>query len=195
MTIWRGFAEWTAAGVLVGIDTAMLYPTLLAAIRDVAHPSWRGSAIGVYRLWRDLGYAVGALLAGAIADAFGMDRAIVVVAVITAASGLMVARRMPETHPSSGGADLCDDRVRLAGPHGHIRKSVVLTTSGVKQYSEAGAQGATSPRTGLSSPTCAVICQVHTNLLYARRSGQRAATKGGPSCPSVSSPPGPAFGD
>ena len=75
----------------------MVYPTLLAAIGDVAHPAWRGSAVGVYRLWRDLGYAVGALLAGVLADVFGMGTAIGVVAALTAASGLVVALRMPET--------------------------------------------------------------------------------------------------
>jgi MFS family permease len=75
----------------------MVYPTLLAAIGDVAHPAWRGSAVGVYRLWRDLGYAVGALLAGVLADMFGMGTAIGVVAALTALSGVIVALRMPET--------------------------------------------------------------------------------------------------
>ena len=97
MVVWRGVGPWAAAGVALGIGTAMVYPTLLAAIGDVAHPAWRGSAVGVYRLWRDLGYAVGALLAGALADAFGMEMAIAVVAAITAASGVLVALRMPET--------------------------------------------------------------------------------------------------
>jgi MFS family permease len=78
----------------------MVYPTLLAAIGDVAHPSWRGTAVGIYRLWRDLGYAVGALLAGALADAFGMATAIAAVGVLTAASGVLVAARMPETLPT-----------------------------------------------------------------------------------------------
>lgn len=97
MLLWRGFAPWAASGVALGIGTAMVYPTLLAAIGDVAHPSWRGSAIGVYRLWRDMGYAVGALLAGVVADVFGMGTAIGVVAALTAASGGLVALRMPET--------------------------------------------------------------------------------------------------
>ena len=64
----------------------------------VAHPSWRGSAVGVYRLWRDGGYAVGAVLAGALADVFSMPVAIGVVALLTLASGMVVAVRMPETH-------------------------------------------------------------------------------------------------
>lgn len=97
MVIWRGFVPWIAAGILLGVGTAMVYPTLLAAVGDVAHPSWRGSAIGVYRLWRDLGYAVGALLAGALADRFGMGFAIGTVAALTAMSGVVVAVRMPET--------------------------------------------------------------------------------------------------
>ena len=97
MAAWQGFAPWIASGVALGPGTALVYPTLLAAIGDVAHPAWRGSAVGVYRLWRDLGYAVGALLAGVLADAFGMTASIAVIAAITAGSGLAVAVRMPET--------------------------------------------------------------------------------------------------
>jgi MFS family permease len=93
----HGFWPWMGASVLLGVGTAMVYPTLLAAIGDVAHPRWRGSAVGIYRLWRDSGYAVGALLAGAVADLFGMEWAIGVVALLTFASGLAVAWRMPET--------------------------------------------------------------------------------------------------
>jgi MFS family permease len=91
------FAGFAAGGVLLGIGTAMVYPTLLAAIGDVAHPSWRASSVGVYRLWRDLGYAFGALLAGLIADALGLPAAMWVVAAITFASGAVVAARMTET--------------------------------------------------------------------------------------------------
>lgn len=98
MVLVRGFASWLVTGAVLGIGTAMVYPTLLAAVGDVAHPSWRGSAVGIYRLWRDSGYAVGALLAGALADAFGMAAAIGVIAALTAASGALVAVRMPETH-------------------------------------------------------------------------------------------------
>jgi MFS family permease len=83
--------------VLLGIGTAMVYPTLLAAVGDVAAPSWRASAVGVYRLWRDLGYAAGALLAGLVADRFGMPASLATVAVLTFASGLVVAVRMRET--------------------------------------------------------------------------------------------------
>jgi len=76
----------------------MVYPTLLAAIGDVAHPQWRASAVGVYRLWRDGGFAVGALLAGILADTFGIGTAIWGVAALTALSGVVVAIRMYETH-------------------------------------------------------------------------------------------------
>ena len=86
--------------VLLGVGTAMVYPTLLAAIGDVTHPSWRASAVGVYRLWRDLGYAAGAVLAGAAADAFGSAAAMLLVAALTGMSGLVVAVRMRETRPS-----------------------------------------------------------------------------------------------
>jgi MFS family permease len=92
-----GFAGFTVGAVLLGIGTAMVYPTLLAAIGDVAHPSWRASSVGVYRLWRDLGYAVGAVIAGLTADALGLAAALWVVAGLTFASGLVVAGRMRET--------------------------------------------------------------------------------------------------
>ena len=92
-----GFGGFTAGGVLLGLGTAMVYPTLLAAIGDVAHPRWRASSVGVYRLWRDLGYAVGALLAGVTADALGMRGAMAIVAALTAGSGVLVAARMRET--------------------------------------------------------------------------------------------------
>jgi MFS family permease len=99
------FGWWAVGAVLLGAGTAMVYPTLLAAVGDVAHPAWRASAVGVYRLWRDAGFAVGALLAGVIADAFGMRAAIWTVAALTAASGVVVALRMYETHkPTSSKA-------------------------------------------------------------------------------------------
>jgi MFS family permease len=94
----RGFTIWALGAVLLGVGTAMVYPTLLAAIGDVAHPTWRASSVGVYRLWRDGGFAVGALLAGGLADLFGIPAAIWVVAAVTAASGVVVAVRMYETH-------------------------------------------------------------------------------------------------
>jgi MFS family permease len=97
------FVVFTIGAVLLGIGTAMVYPTLLAAIGDVAAPSWRASAVGVYRLWRDLGYAVGALLAGVTADALGLQAAISLTAMLTFASGVVVAVRMTETlHGPSG---------------------------------------------------------------------------------------------
>jgi MFS family permease len=96
-----GYAPWIVAVALLGLGTAMVYPTLLAVIGDVAHPVWRARAVGVYRLWRDGGFAVGALLAGVIADLWGLPAAIWTVAALTAASGLLVAGRMYETHPRS----------------------------------------------------------------------------------------------
>jgi len=95
------YAGFAIGSVFLGLGTAMVYPTLLAAIGDVAHPSWRASAVGVYRLWRDLGYAFGALIAGLVADRFGLSRAALVVAVLTLASGMVVALRMEETHHPS----------------------------------------------------------------------------------------------
>jgi MFS family permease len=95
----NSFSQWVAAVTLLGLGTAMVYPTLLATIGDVAHPAWRARAVGVYRLWRDGGFAVGALLAGVIADLWGIPTAVWTVAALTAASGLVVAARMYETHP------------------------------------------------------------------------------------------------
>jgi MFS family permease len=95
------FTVWAAGSAIFGAGTALAYPTLIAAVGDVAHPAWRGAAVGVYRLWRDLGFAVGAVLAGVVADLYSLTTAIVVVAGITAASGMDVALRMTETHPPS----------------------------------------------------------------------------------------------
>jgi MFS family permease len=92
------FGLWALAMVLLGAGTAMVYPTLLAVIGDVAHPSWRARSVGVYRLWRDGGFAVGALLSGVVADAFGLRAAVWVVAALTALSGVVVLVRMYETH-------------------------------------------------------------------------------------------------
>ncbi len=95
----QGFAWWVVAMVLLGLGTALVYPTLLAAVSDVAHPDWRASAIGVYRLWRDSGYAVGALLAGVLADLFGITWAIGVIAGVTFLSGVVAQGVMRETLP------------------------------------------------------------------------------------------------
>ena len=96
----RGFWVWLAASALLGLGTAMVYPTLLAAVSDVAHPEWRASAVGVYRLWRDGGYAVGALAAGLLADAFNIPVAIAAIGCLTFLSGLVVAAVMRETLPA-----------------------------------------------------------------------------------------------
>ena len=95
----RGFASWALAAVVLGAGTAMVYPTLIAAAGDVAHPAWRASALGSYRLWRDGGFAVGALLAGAITDLAGFAAAIWVEAALAVTSALVVSLRMYETHP------------------------------------------------------------------------------------------------
>jgi MFS family permease len=94
-----GFAGWAVGAALLGAGTAMVYPTLLAVVGDVAHPAWRGRAVGVYRVWRDLGYAVGAVLGGIAADAMGLRSAVWAAAAISAASAAAVAARMYETHP------------------------------------------------------------------------------------------------
>lgn len=105
----EGFANWATAAVLLGAGTAMVYPTLLAAIGDVAHPTWRARSVGIYRLWRDGGFAVGALLAGLLADTFDIEVAIWAVAALTAISGIVVLVRMYETHPRHDRLPVPDD--------------------------------------------------------------------------------------
>jgi MFS family permease len=102
------FVGFAFGAVLLGVGTAMVYPTLLAAIGDVAHPSWRASAVGVYRLWRDLGYAIGALLAGLVADALGLPAAMWLVAALTFASGVLAALRMSETMRKASTSELLE---------------------------------------------------------------------------------------
>ena len=93
------FKAWAVGAAILGAGTAMVYPALLAAVADVAHPTWRARAVGVYRLWRDAGFAIGALIAGLIADAISITAAINAVAALTLASSIVVAIRMYETHP------------------------------------------------------------------------------------------------
>ncbi|MHA7277785.1 MFS transporter [Arthrobacter sp. Hz1] len=93
----QDFEIWLAAAILLGAGTAMVYPALLAAIGDVAHPVWRARSVGIYRLWRDGGFAIGALLSGILADAYGIPTAVAVIAILTAISGLVVALRMRST--------------------------------------------------------------------------------------------------
>lgn len=95
LTIAAGYVEWVAALIVLGLGTALVYPTLLAAVGDLAHPSWRAMAIGVYRMWRDLGYVFGALTAGLLVDGFGTAVAIGAIGVLTVLSGVLVALRLP----------------------------------------------------------------------------------------------------
>jgi MFS family permease len=99
IAIGKGFGVWAIGAIGLGVGTAMAYPALLAAVGDVAHPSWRASAVGVYRLWRDAGFVFGALLSGAVADLFGLVTAVWVVAGVTLVGAGIVTVRMYETHP------------------------------------------------------------------------------------------------
>lgn len=99
IAIGHSFAIWAIGAVGLGLGTAMVYPTLLAAVGDVAQPEWRASAVGVYRLWRDGGFVVGALFSGVVADLVGLSAAIWAVAGVTAAGALVVSARMYETYP------------------------------------------------------------------------------------------------
>jgi MFS family permease len=97
----RYFEYWLVGSLLLGIGTAMVYPSLIAAVSDASHPTWRARSLSVYRFWRDLGYAIGALCAGIIADIFGMAWAIGAIAGLTLASGAVVALLMREVSPEA----------------------------------------------------------------------------------------------
>lgn len=101
MATMNSFWPWALGAAVLGAGTAMVYPTLLATIGDVAHPTWRARSVGIYRLWRDAGFAVGALLAGLLADLISIQAAIYAVAALTAMSGVVVITRMIETHPAA----------------------------------------------------------------------------------------------
>jgi len=96
----QAMPAWFGAAILLGLGTAMVYPTLLAAVSDVAHPVWRGTAVGVYRLWRDMGFAVGGILGGILADVFNVSAAIAAIGGLTFLSGMIVAGVMRETLPA-----------------------------------------------------------------------------------------------
>ena len=96
VAVTASFTAWAVGAVVLGLGTALVYPTLIAAVGDVAHPTWRATAVGVYRLWRDTGYVAGALLGGVVADLFHLRAAVMVIAALSAASGLLVAARMQE---------------------------------------------------------------------------------------------------
>lgn len=139
------FVWFAAGGVLLGLGTAMVYPTLLAAIGDVAHPRWRASSVGVYRLWRDSGYAIGAVVAGVTADAFGLNAAVWLVAAITFASGLVAAVRMRETleRPQAAGAPPpCLQPGELAALRNAPRQVVVIDVRSPEEYAALHIEGA-----------------------------------------------------
>jgi MFS family permease len=116
----HAFGIWALGAIGLGVGTAMAYPTLLAAVGDVARPAWRASAVGVYRLWRDAGFVVGALLSGAVADLFGLAAAIWTVAVVTAVGAGIVAVRMYETHRRSNPSPSVAGSGSVAAGSGHI---------------------------------------------------------------------------
>jgi MFS family permease len=94
------FTWWLVASVLLGLGTAMVYPSLIAAVSDASAPAWRARSLSVYRFWRDLGYAIGALTAGLIADRFGFAAAIYAIGSLTFLSGAVVAVAMKEHRPN-----------------------------------------------------------------------------------------------
>lgn len=99
MAMSSGFPGWAGGAVLLGAGTALVYPALLAVVGDVAHPSWRGRAIGMYRVWRDLGYAVGAVFGGVIAAAVGLNAAVWGAAILSLVSAVAIIARLRETNP------------------------------------------------------------------------------------------------
>ena len=123
MAVTTGFTAWAAGAALIGLGTALVYPTLIAAVGDVAHPRWRAKAVGVYRLWRDTGYVVGALLGGVVADLVDLRAAVSVIAGLSVISGLVVAVRMQETADHVGHA-------RWTGQAEEAQESVRQTFAG-----------------------------------------------------------------
>jgi len=113
----RQFGWWLAGSLLLGVGTAMVYPCLIAAVSDASHPAWRARSLSVYRFWRDLGYAIGALSAGLIADVFGLSWAIMSIAALTFISGAIVAAFMrdPAKDTAPGTAQGADRQSRVAG--------------------------------------------------------------------------------
>lgn len=116
------FAPWAVGATMLGLGTAMVYPTLLAVIGDVAHPAWRASAVGSYRLWRDGGYVVGGVLGGVVADLLGLRAGVWALALLSAYSGVVVLHRMYETRPrrdssssSMAVGDEVEDQVHRGG--------------------------------------------------------------------------------
>jgi len=106
----EGVVAWSVTAAVTGVGMALLYPTLIAAVGDISHPDWRGSSLGVYRFWRDLGYGIGALLLGFIADAFGaLESGFWFTAIAMALSGLWVAIAMDETLARLNCADNSED--------------------------------------------------------------------------------------
>lgn len=150
------FAPSATGAALLGVGTAMVYPTLLAAIGDVAHPSWRASSVGVYRLWRDLGYAIGALLAGLTADALGLPAAMWVVAALTFASGVVVAVRMSETlprPPAPAPSPTCVEPMELRSVEG----AVIIDVRSPDEFAAGHVSGAINiPLDSLAAQTAAL---------------------------------------
>lgn len=112
------FAWWILGSLLLGIGTAMVYPSLIAAVSDASHPSWRARSLSVYRFWRDMGYAIGALSAGLIADFFGFSAAILTIGGLTFVSGLIVAAVMREAAKETAGVPPEVDLEQCAAPPG-----------------------------------------------------------------------------
>lgn len=97
LLLFRGFDLWLLFAIVLGFGTALVYPTLQAAISDVAQPEWRATSLGIYRFWRDSGYAIGALLSGIITDLLNMKIAIGFIALLPLTAGIVAIFRMKET--------------------------------------------------------------------------------------------------
>jgi len=129
----REFEYWLVGSLLLGIGTAMVYPSLIAAVSDASHPTWRARSLSVYRFWRDLGYAIGALSAGIIADILGMAWAIGIIATLTFFSGVVVALLMREH--SAGALAAAQSNEPLRGTDTPIKDTLAIDsgTSEMKQ--------------------------------------------------------------
>jgi MFS family permease len=173
------FAPFATGAALLGVGTAMVYPTLLAAIGDVAHPSWRASSVGVYRLWRDLGYAIGALVAGLTADALGLPAAMWLVAALTFASGVVVAVRMRETLRRQEGlaqSPTCVEPTELRSVEG----AVIIDVRSPDEFAAGHVAGAINiPLDSLAAQTAALPKEAVLVTVCGKGGGrsERAATE------------------
>lgn len=182
-----GFWGFATGAALMGAGTAKAYPTLLAAIGDLAHPSWRATSVGIYRpvgiyrLWRDSGYAAGAIVAGVVADAPGLTWALWFIAALTAVSGLVVALRMRETLHNGRDAEMidCVDVNFLEQQQHKAEELLIVDVRSPAEYEELHVQGAINiPLDELSEHISEVAAKAQVITVCAKGGGRSEKATG-----------------